>query len=512
MRNLLLLGLLLARAAFGGCSTLTIPTDYLTIDAFRRANQAANWTATATAHNNCKDSTNLILQRVTGLNGSMWLKPPQDFIVQLDADNNGTNKFFLLNGNADTLFRVSEDSTTKFFGPLSFNKRLVLSDSLIGVSERLTGNLAAVNGAFSGTLGATGAAVLGSTLNVKGIQTDSAALTFGGAGTAADWSLWRSAANGLSLRGGTGSSYDFSLFNPAANYLMRNPTGTQSLEFPGTGSNTFTGKVVGSDTVATALGLRIGSVAASSVNLYRASADVLKTDDSLSVAGNININGATNTLDWGLNAANKHIAVTSGRSVYAFGLGDPSATQTGGNAEYIRMVHDGTNGIIQVNKSSGGSFRPLTLVTSGVTALTIAIDQKATFSSTVTVDSLISQKVSDEGSFTGTLSTGCTTTPTLTGKWVRVYKMVNISFWLNTNCTSNSTSFQVTGISPAPPQTRNPIIPIARATNNSATVSSVAVQPRGSTWDFFNSGSATGWTSSGTKGLVDTLSITYGLQ
>jgi hypothetical protein len=50
-----------------------------------------------------------------------------------------------------------------------------------------------------------------------------------------------------------------------------------------------TGKITGSDTLAALLGFRAGNTAASNVNLYRLSADMWKTDDSLTVAGKVSV-------------------------------------------------------------------------------------------------------------------------------------------------------------------------------------------------------------------------------
>lgn len=81
------------------------------------------------------------------------------------------------------------------------------------------------------------------TSNFNGTASFQNALTFAGYGVGADASLWKSAGAGMVMRGVAGTSYDMALMTPAAAYLMRNPTGTQNLEFPGTGKNSFTGVV-----------------------------------------------------------------------------------------------------------------------------------------------------------------------------------------------------------------------------------------------------------------------------
>lgn len=68
-------------------------------------------------------------------------------------------------------------------------------------------------------------------INASGATSDGG-LVISGTGSAADAKLYMDATNGLSLRGKAGLSYDFTLFNPSASPLLRNPTGTTTVEIP----------------------------------------------------------------------------------------------------------------------------------------------------------------------------------------------------------------------------------------------------------------------------------------
>jgi hypothetical protein len=51
-----------------------------------------------------------------------------------------------------------------------------------------------------------------------------------------------------------------------------------------------------------------------------------------------------------------------------------------------------------------------------------------------------------QGTFTLTLSTGCTTTPSVTARWSRIGNMATLSWPDFTGCTSNSTAATLTGV------------------------------------------------------------------
>lgn len=80
-----------------------------------------------------------------------------------------------------------------------------------------------------------------SSVNVTGLQSNSQAIAFTGNGTAGDGRIFRDAAGGLVYRGVTGTNYDFIIEGAAGNDLIRNPTATTALQFPGASGITVTG-------------------------------------------------------------------------------------------------------------------------------------------------------------------------------------------------------------------------------------------------------------------------------
>jgi hypothetical protein len=108
----------------------------------------------------------------------------------------------------------------------------------------------------------------------------------------------------------------------------------------------------------------------------------------------------------------------------------------------------------------------------------------------------------DAGTFLGTF-TGFTAGVTGTATWVRIGKLVLLTF-PSVSGTSNTTAFTMTGLPAAiQPATLTQQMPIAIATNNSALVTNAqaAVAAASGTVTFDLAASATGWTASGTKGL-----------
>lgn len=253
-----------------------MPTNYSTVTNGTRANLKANFDETQTKVNPCMDSVDEVRNRFSAYSGSFAIVSLENLRLRLDTDGSATSALVVETSNGDSLFRVSEDSSAKFFGSLAvagtttftgaptFSSltaslpvftngsktltsnamtgtgsvvmsasptgtgtwalpivniagRTALSDSLIGISARWTGNIAAVNGSLSGTLGVTG------------VQTNSEAIVFNGNGTGGTARIYKSAADGVVARGVAGSANDFALINVVGNIIFANPTGTGNL-------------------------------------------------------------------------------------------------------------------------------------------------------------------------------------------------------------------------------------------------------------------------------------------
>lgn len=151
--------MLFASAAWSVCTKINTPTDYAVVTNGTRANLKANFTEIQVRSNPCMDSVDEVRARLSGYSGSLAITSLENLRLRLDGDASAAAKFILENSNGDSLFRVSEDSTAKFFGALS-GTTAAFSGAISSVSPSFTGTIAATNGTFSGTLGVTGTSTL----------------------------------------------------------------------------------------------------------------------------------------------------------------------------------------------------------------------------------------------------------------------------------------------------------------------------------------------------------------
>jgi len=146
---------------------------------------------------------------------------------------------------------------------------------------------------------------------------------------------------------------------------------------------------------------------------------------------------------------------------------------------------------------------PLIFTRSGTTAT--QIDLAATALKVNTIDVTPSQ-----GTFSLTLSTGCTTTPSVTATYQKVGQMVTMHIPFVT-CTSNSSQFQFSGIPAAiRPSTATGAVAMANCLDNTTNANncSIRVNTSGTADMLFNDQSAS-WTTSGTKALDKSAIFTY---
>lgn len=219
---------------------------------------------------------------------------------QVALNSSGSNIGFISNPAADT-WALSYGTAVGTLGTsvLTWNASgLILIPGTLGVTGVATftaapifssvtaSQILSVNGSKQLTSLATtgsGSVVLATSPTLTGTISGAAlalssSLTFSGAGSGADWSIWRSAGAGLSIRGGAGSLYDFALFNPAGQYLIRNPTGTQGVEFPGSGTYAFTGPITSVANLyipTDGAGLFLGAAGVFTYGMFRDASNVL---------------------------------------------------------------------------------------------------------------------------------------------------------------------------------------------------------------------------------------------
>lgn len=145
----------------------------------------------------------------------------------------------------------------------------------------------------------------------------------------------------------------------------------------------------------------------------------------------------------------------------------------------------------------------------GTTIATIAIGN-ATDNPTVTINgaAYAPGAAQTSGTYTATLSTGCTTSPTTTAKWVKIGSMVVVNFGNFGTCTSNSTLTSLDASVPAAERpASNQCLQAVPAENNTVLTGGSFAMARVLTtgvidFEFDDTGCAgAGWTASGTKGL-----------
>jgi hypothetical protein len=596
--------LALAFASYAACTKINLPTDFSTVASGTRANLKSNFDEIDTRADACFDSTDEVRGRLSGYTGDFTITSMDNLRLKLDADGSTTSKFIVMTSNLDSLFRVSEDSSAKFFGTLAITGRTTLTDSLIGVSQRLSGNLAVANGAYSGTLGVTGLltasagvsvpdatgltssisastrtliARSGTTLNIgenggwtgvnyrttsgthdftiggnsrftvsAGGGTVDGGLSVSGTGSAADAKMFATSADGLALRGKAGSSYDFALYNPAAQYLMRNPTGTQGVEFQGlvTGAahllSSGTSPAYRWDQTTAAADERLWDAqAAGGQLLFRSRTDANGTGatwltvdrtgttvDGIAFTGPVSISGVTTLGNYvstrmpyfgtaGVVSTTSDLTWTPGTTTFATANGTYSGTLgvtgvatftaapvfSSVTASQILSVN-GSKALTSVATTGSGSVALATSPTLVTPVLGAATGTSLNLSGNLTADSLVSSKFYAEGSFTATL-TGTTVLTTGTAYYVRVGKQVTLVL-PSLFGGSNSTACTITGLPAALIPARNQWF-IATTQDNGSIVSAspngngIIIQTSGVIQLWF--GASTTFTSSGSKGL-----------
>lgn len=473
MKKIFALVFLAALSLHATCTHMTMPTNYALVTNGTRANLKANFDEVTTRFNPCADSVDEVRARFSGYASSLLLTSLENLRLKLDGDGSTTTGRFLIEGTSgDSLFTVVEDSTAKFYGNLTVNKKLIVTDSarIPRISSALTlGQTLAVTGATTaakitssdsliGTVHKGTRAVFSDSVigivhkGTKGVFSDtvvganlktSGSLTVTGNGTIAKLTASDTVV-GANLK--TAGSLTVS-----GNGTIAKLTASDSI----IGAVHSGTKGVFSDSVVATLGLRIGS----DTKMYRSATHTIKTDDSVIVAGNLGIGGvpgaefhinrskpAGTPMAWVENTSNtassdaQILSIVGGTSA-----GDPYfGAQISSGQKYSWGIR---------NSASGDPWRLCAGANLGVTpCIEYSSAGKTTFpdsiigtserlTGTVTADSIISSKFYAEGTFT-MVTTGCTTSPTVTAKWVRIGKSVTLTMQ-ELQCTSNSTSAPV---------------------------------------------------------------------
>lgn len=144
LKRALLALLLFASLARPACDLVTLPLDWTSAAGISRANLNLNPIALRDAHNDCADTLNTLLAALTGYATALTLSSNEDLILKVDADANGTHKMVVTANSLDSMLRIHEDGTARFFDHLVVDSNLTVrkvtaADSLIGPSATLSG-------------------------------------------------------------------------------------------------------------------------------------------------------------------------------------------------------------------------------------------------------------------------------------------------------------------------------------------------------------------------------------
>lgn len=514
----LILGLLLLFSAPRAVDTLSVPTDFLSVTTGTRANLSGNFTAIQTWGNKVRDSIAQVTARLSGYSGNLAITSLSNLRLKLDGDNSETARLLVESGNGDSLFSVREDTTARFYRHLTVDSNLTVgknltvtgTSSLATLSTSGTGSLAslsvsgtsALTGAVTNTVlagtgtrlvTATSSGILGNSLNINGayeflnaIACDKNLSWADVTGTTTTASIWRDATNGMNMRGVNASSNDLGLWSASGSLILNNPTGTTSVTFPGTSvSIAGTATTTGKHTFTAAP--RFSSVNASEFLLVDASKDLT----SVASTGSGSVVRATSPSISSPTITSPSIA-TSLTASYA------TASTA---AEF-----DGSKNLVSVTKTGTGNdvYSASPTLTGTVSAAAI------TASGTITADTLVSSKFYAEGTFTATM-TGVTPSATGTVQYARAGRAVTLTFPQIVG-TSNANTFTMTGL-PAGlcPASNAPTfwVPLYDNTVGTSTKDDFFQVGVDCVIRFSKGGSSTGWTASGTKGLYNSISISY---
>jgi hypothetical protein len=179
MIRFLLALLLMAPAAYAACTKMTYPTDFASVANGTRANLKANFTEIETRVEPCMDSVDEIRGRFSGYSGSLLMSSLQHLRLKLDSDASATGIFLVESGNGDSLFRVSEDSTARFFGPVDFDYTPTLTALTASLPVFTNASKELVSNAITGT----GSVVMSASPTLTGTATFENTTTSGTATT-----------------------------------------------------------------------------------------------------------------------------------------------------------------------------------------------------------------------------------------------------------------------------------------------------------------------------------------
>lgn len=466
MIRFLLAMLFLVPAAQAACTKITMPTDFATVTNGTRANLKANFTEIETRVEPCMDSVDEVRGRFSGYTGSLLMSSLENLRLKLDSDASATALFLLENSSGDSLFRVSEDSTAKFFGTVTLNN--------------LTASLPVVTNANKGLASATVTGT-GTTLVMSASPTLTGTLT----AATGNFSGLVTASAGLSIPDATGLTSSIS--STTRNLIGRSSNSLNIGENGGWANMLFnlpsSGEWIWTQGGTTRLYLN-----SNGRTIVNTGAD---HGETFQVAGTAYVSGA--------------VAFASTLEVTGVSTFTAAPVFSSVTASEFLLVN-GSKALTSVAGTGTGSVMRAASPTTTGTLTAAAINA----SGTVTTDSLISSKFYEEGSFTVTL-TGVSGTVNGTANFVRIGKTVSLLL-PSLNGTSNATTKALTGIPAGIRPVGTQYYFLACSDNSAllATPCQAQVKSDG-TADLYRDATLASWTASGTAGYSGT-TIHYNIK
>jgi hypothetical protein len=493
-----------------------------------------------------KNHLNIVIDSVNADSVRTLIQSLSNLRLTTDADNNATGTCFAVttNGATDTIAKFCDDLSGKVFGaltvagastftgaatfaanpvmPFTANKipfshtdgsgTMTSSANLTYTSG--TSTLATVNETLSGTLGVTGT-LTGAAANFSGKVVGSD--TIRAVGSLVSQSNIFATGSNLGYWINTPGTFTYGMYQTGTSLAFRSGSTSPWLTVDASGLPTFANVVSASEAIAfvangteaagriyrsASNGLEIRGVAGSGQDF------MLKNKDGNAVLQVATGTTVANFPGTGITIAGT--ATTTGKHTFTAAPRFSSA-----NASEF-LLTDGSKDLTSVGGTGSGSVvrqtsAALTSPTLTTPVLGAATGTSLSLSGNATVDSLISPKLHDEGTFTFTL-TGCTTSPTGTARWTRLGKMVFIRIPTMSG-TSNSTGMTLTGLPASLIPANGFVHSVPVLTDNGTSdfngqmicfsgIGTLTLQREGSI----------GFTSSGTKGIPSAFGITYTLQ
>ena len=337
--------------------------------------------------------------------------------------------------------------------------------------------------------------------------------------------LYLPAANTL---GFASNSTKWGSVNSAGNWVLVTPSSGVSLAVTGINANdaaTFSathigdsvGLASGGNVYTTNVSLNVGTSGANALNLYTNATSRIAISSVGAVTVSAPSSGTALSMAPGSDTAAIVITGAAGQrggvdlignnSGAAFSLFQDSSTGAARLFNRANAALDlSTNSSSRVSIAAGGNVT----VNAPSSGTTLALSSVSGTGTALTMDGV--DATAATGTFTATM-TGGATSPTCTARWTRIGNLVMLEICV-ANATSNATSFTYTGLPSAVQPAVTQHLPAAAGSyeNNNTTLPNgveVVMTASSGTITFWLSGSASGWTSVGIKGITSINTVSY---